>query len=313
MERARGPTEQVFYKVRQLRPFNITITARVSGPVTEARVREALPALQSRHPLLQANILAESPPRFSRASVPELPLEVVPREQEGSWLQQVDKQINLPFDASRGPLARFVLVRGGSHSELICGYDHLIGDALSGCFVLRERLRVMAPGGERPPELQSRPAYEDLIGPPSRAPECSTRWSPGVRPRSCACLRRSTGCRPGSTPFLPWSPPPRRSARASSTAGWRPPRRSGCCPSAASGNPPCTGSWAPRCCWCAATRVPLRARGLGRPNLLRALARRRTVVWLASVYTSWQARPSLVDPLPYLAGAERSQHQRGDT
>ncbi|OJH33926.1 phthiocerol/phthiodiolone dimycocerosyl transferase family protein [Cystobacter ferrugineus] len=166
MDRVLGPTEQVFYKVRRLRPFNIAITARVSGRVSEARVREALPVVQRRHPLLQANILAESPPRFSRASVPALPLEVVPREHADSWLARVDQQINLPFDASRGPLARFVLVQGDSHSELICGYDHLIGDALSGCFVLRDLLRAMAPGSERLPELQARPAYEDLIGPP---------------------------------------------------------------------------------------------------------------------------------------------------
>ncbi|EAU66910.1 phthiocerol/phthiodiolone dimycocerosyl transferase family protein [Stigmatella aurantiaca] len=166
MERVLGPTEQVFYKVRQLRPFNVVITARVSGQVTETRVREALPVVRHRHPLLQANILAESPPRFSRSTVPEMPLEVVPREHADSWLEQVNKQINLPFDATQGPLARFVLVQGENHSELICGYDHLIGDALSGCFALRDLLRAMAPSGGRPPELPARPAYEALIGPP---------------------------------------------------------------------------------------------------------------------------------------------------
>ncbi|WPB75847.1 condensation domain-containing protein [Archangium violaceum] len=167
MERVLGPTEQVFYKVRQQRPFNVVITARLSGGVSEARVREALPAIQRRHPLLRANISPQSPPRFSRSNVPEIPLQVVPRESADSWLAQVQQQINAPFDASRGPLARFVLVQGDSHSELICGYDHLIGDALSGCFVLRDLLKAMEPGSNGPPPpLQDRPAYEDLIGPP---------------------------------------------------------------------------------------------------------------------------------------------------
>lgn len=164
MERALGTTEQVFYKIRQKRPFNIVITGRLRGRVEEQAVRQGLVALQRRHPLLQVRIAAETPPRFTSQGVPALALKVVEREAEDSWHQHAEAELDRPFDAERGPLIRFILVRGEHRSELLCSYDHLIGDALSGTFALRDLLRAMA--SQPLPELVLKPAYEDLIGPP---------------------------------------------------------------------------------------------------------------------------------------------------
>nr|CAF05643.1 TubA protein [Archangium disciforme] len=122
-------------------------------------------ALQRRHPLLRAKIVAGTPPRFTSQGVPPIALEVVERKAEESWQQHVEAELDRPFNSDPGPLVRFILVRGEHRSELLCSYDHLIGDAHSGIFALRDLLQVMASQDQHLPELAPRPAYEELIGP----------------------------------------------------------------------------------------------------------------------------------------------------
>jgi phenolphthiocerol/phthiocerol/phthiodiolone dimycocerosyl transferase len=186
MERPLGTTEQVFYKIRRKRPFNIVLAGKLRGRVEEQAVRQGLVALQRRHPLLQVRIAAGAPPRFTSQGVPAIALEVVERKAEDSWHQHAEAELDRPFDAERGPLIRFVLVRGEHRSELLCSYDHLIGDGLSGTFALRDVLQAMA--SQPLAGLALKPAYEELIGP---AVPGSRVLGAAVRRGSSALLRLS--------------------------------------------------------------------------------------------------------------------------
>ena len=131
-------------------PLNITMVAEIAGPLTDARLRQALDAVQTRHPHLQSRILVESGiPTFAPCEQPLL-LRMAQASETG-WIEELEREINTPLDAESGPLLRCVRFRGGGTTKLLLTFHHSIGDGMSGAYLTRDLIR--AASGEGPIEI----------------------------------------------------------------------------------------------------------------------------------------------------------------
>ncbi len=80
---------------------------------------------------------------FVSEGTPSCPLMVTKREDEKTWLQAVFDEYSVPFQISRGPLIRFLWIRGEQVTELVAFAQHSICDGLSLVFLLRDFLSLL--------------------------------------------------------------------------------------------------------------------------------------------------------------------------
>lgn len=114
-------------------PVALVLTARLSGRISEDRLRHALERLQAKHPLLRCLIPAEpGPPRFvEQMPAPPIPLRIVARQGDEDWQHLSRAEWDCLFDASRVPLVRLAWLRGAAVSELILSCHHCLCDGRS--------------------------------------------------------------------------------------------------------------------------------------------------------------------------------------
>ncbi|AUX38585.1 MULTISPECIES: condensation domain-containing protein [Sorangium] len=167
MERWLGTEERIFTKLRIAQALNVVTVAAVIGHVSTESMRVALEQVQRRHPVLGARLVEAPRPRMLFDDVPKMHLEVVDGgDNLDRWKACFDSELNRPFDAARGPLARAALVRREKSFELIFTHDHGLGDAMSGCIAVRDLLRALS--GQPLPPLPCRPSFDEMIGPLNR-------------------------------------------------------------------------------------------------------------------------------------------------
>ncbi|AUX38586.1 tuba protein [Sorangium cellulosum] len=126
-------------------------------------MRAALKRVQARHPLLQMRIVDRPEPWFTSVDAVDVPLRIIRRDNDDTWRVCVEEEMNLPFDAKRGPLVRFTLVLGDAASELVCAYHHALADGLSGFMLLNEVVLSASDTNAPLPPLPFRPPVETLI------------------------------------------------------------------------------------------------------------------------------------------------------
>jgi NRPS condensation-like uncharacterized protein len=154
-------------------PLNFTTVARVKGPLAQAHLRAALPALRERHQLLRSRIVPHPAggATFRFDDVPPLSLRVV---RGTSWVEELEREMNEPIAGDIGPLARFILVEsepGDCH--VLVTLHHCIGDGMSGTFLVRDL--VQAAALELAGQPSQLPALE-VSGPmEARVPESAKR------------------------------------------------------------------------------------------------------------------------------------------
>jgi hypothetical protein len=158
--------EQGAWQADRAAPLNITMVAEITGPLPDARLRQALNAVQARHPHLRSRILVEHGiPTFVPCEHP-LPLRMAAAPDTG-WIEELEREINTPLDAESGPLLRCVRFRGGGTTTLLLTLHHSIGDGMSGVYLTRDLL--LAASSEEPivfPRLAPVAPIEDrLLGP----------------------------------------------------------------------------------------------------------------------------------------------------
>jgi hypothetical protein len=162
-------------------PFIVAIVVRLGRGPSDERLRQALDAVQARHPLLQARIVsAGGRKRFARDGVPPIPLEAVPRPGEDAWQRAAERLLREGLDASRGPLLRATYLRAGptgAASEIVLAFHHAIVDAASGQQFVDELLTAC---GE--PEA-ARAANASGLPPPTEAfvPAAYRGWRGALR------------------------------------------------------------------------------------------------------------------------------------
>lgn len=170
MKRKLGTNERVVWLSTQAGSLNFVNVAHLSNVLDEHVLRKALDLLPQRHPLLKTRIeIQGNELLFNSDAVPQIPLRTEVRCSDDHWYDEAEKEINSPFPCFEGPLVRVVLLRGDKTSDILITFHHIIGDGMSGVYLMRDLLQlagqitrgitpVVEPFPERPPMEDMLPA-----------------------------------------------------------------------------------------------------------------------------------------------------------
>jgi hypothetical protein len=102
-----------------------------------------------------------STPSFRQADATQIPLRIVEDEPELRWEAEVGKELATPFDPSRAPLIRAVLIQGAREAAFMLVAHHSIADGLSLAYAIRDTLDALAGRFLRP--LPWLPSQDDMM------------------------------------------------------------------------------------------------------------------------------------------------------
>jgi Condensation domain len=169
-----GAFEELYCLFDQDFPINGALAARITGYTSVQHWRDALDAVQRRHPLLSACIdtIFNRVPHFRRVAGQRVPLRVI-TSPEAQWQQVIAEEVNAPFTPSQAPLFRAVLLHQETHCTFILSSHHAVCDGSSRIFLLRDILLALS--GHALESLPLAPSREDLFGAQQR-----TSTEPGL-------------------------------------------------------------------------------------------------------------------------------------
>ncbi|MEX3940328.1 condensation domain-containing protein [Paraburkholderia sp. BR10937] len=189
--RALGGTEHLFWLLDRNRSIHFALVAQIDRVFEPSAWRAALLALQQRHPLLVARIVAEgeAAPAFYRDPDARIPLRVV-ENARASWEVEAAREVNTPFDWSTAPLVRATLLQGEGGSTVILAAHHSVLDGMGGASVMQDLLCALAGGS-----LMSLPLVqplESLLRAQMTTATVSGAMAPAPEPKR---FRAATGAR----------------------------------------------------------------------------------------------------------------------
>ena len=145
MERALADMERAFYLLDCGTRFNGIQVVSIQGVIEEPLLRLSLDRLQARHPLLRVRLTGDDKTLgFTEDGAGPLPLLVLDRQGDDHWQAVVDIELNRPFARTDDHLTRLLWLRGPKRSELVIAHHHVIADALSMVFAVRDLLTDLA-------------------------------------------------------------------------------------------------------------------------------------------------------------------------
>jgi NRPS condensation-like uncharacterized protein len=146
--RALGARERLFWLMDQKHPVHLTVTAEVKGITTVQSWRDALEAVQRRHPVLSTAIKRneKGQPALYQADAAPIPLRVVDGSVQVRWELELDREMALPFTPEQAPLVRCVLIHKPQSAVLIMVAHHAIADGMALVFLIRDLLQVLSGG-----------------------------------------------------------------------------------------------------------------------------------------------------------------------
>src|ERR1700730_14464646 len=161
--RALGAREQMFWLMNQKHPVHLTVTAEVKGITKAQNWRDALDAVQKRHPILSTSIKRneEGQPALYQVDAAPIPLRVVDGSAQERWELELDREMALPFTPEQAPLIRSVLIHKQQSAVLILIAHHAIADGMALVFLIRDLLQVLSGGQIEPLSFSS--SAEELL------------------------------------------------------------------------------------------------------------------------------------------------------
>src|SRR5262245_37972962 len=161
--RSLGSLEHLFWLLDQHHFVHFAVTALISGETSPRDWRRALDRLQKRHPILSVCIdgVPSSIPLFRQADAAPIPLRIVEDEPELRWEAEVGKELATPFNPSRAPLIRALLIQGAQDAAFMLVAHHSIADGLSLAYAIRDTLDALAGRFLRP--LPWLPSQDDMM------------------------------------------------------------------------------------------------------------------------------------------------------
>jgi hypothetical protein len=153
----------MFWLLDQNRSVHFAVTAQIAGRASPYDWREGLDVLQERHPILSVCIEGSpgSVPRFRQEDAASILLRIVEGDPKARWESEVSEELATPFDPSRAPLIRAVLIQGNQHTAFILVAHHSIADGLSLAYAIRDTLSAVSGGFLAP--LPSLPSQEEIL------------------------------------------------------------------------------------------------------------------------------------------------------
>jgi NRPS condensation-like uncharacterized protein len=169
-----GAFEELFCLFDQHFPTNHALAAQITGHTTAERWRDALDAVQQRHPLLSACIdtTFNRVPHFRRVTGQRIPLRMV-SSPHARWQREIAEEVNEPFTPDKAPLFRAVLLHQETQCIFILSSHHAVSDGFSLIFLLRDILLALS--GHALEALPLEPSRETLFGAQQR-----TSTEPGL-------------------------------------------------------------------------------------------------------------------------------------
>lgn len=121
---------------------HISLVLRLRGQISEESLKNAVRKMLVTYPLFGVRMeWNDDGIQWSTTEgAAEVPIKVYTRESDNSWLKALNEEHAVPLRPSKGPLTRFILVKGNDVSELIMFCHHSISDGRSLQFALREVL-----------------------------------------------------------------------------------------------------------------------------------------------------------------------------
>lgn len=154
-----GAFERTIDYYMHCNPVQFSLVAEVEGQVSPRALGAALAAVQDRHPLLRVAVDRSGKEPVFRASEGAIPLTVAA---DGTpWRSVVAAEQTRPIPASPGPLARAVLVPGGTHDAVVLTFAHQIADGVGGLRALQDVVAVLGGAVLAPSTLPE--TQEDLL------------------------------------------------------------------------------------------------------------------------------------------------------
>jgi hypothetical protein len=136
------PFERMLVSMSDGALLNACVISRVRGPLTEARLTEALSDVQRRHPLLRVRIVDGH--SYTEEDVPSIPLRVLDCDVP-STTAVVERELSVPLPVERGPLIRVSWLRHKSNlGTLVFTFHHVIGDGVSSSVLVRDLIGAAA-------------------------------------------------------------------------------------------------------------------------------------------------------------------------
>ncbi|WP_339485564.1 condensation domain-containing protein [Pseudomonas sp. EL_65y_Pfl2_R95] len=164
-----GPFERFFWSSDQQSAKHFTLVAQIAGHTRVTDWRQALDAVQGRHPLLQVGIAVdiERQPYFKKKVNAQIPLKVINMAPD-HWPDLVSNELSTPFCASSELLLRATLLHTEQRLALILSAHHAIADGLSLAFIVRDLMQAMT--GVKMREYPLPLAQEELVGTAQSSP-----------------------------------------------------------------------------------------------------------------------------------------------
>jgi hypothetical protein len=113
INRPLGAMEKLFWLLDQTSQVHFVIAAEIIGTRAIGSWREALDAVQLRHPFLCVSIDNNGfvHPSFHHENGTKIPLRVVEKDASNRWETELENELAMPFDSTQAPLVRAVLVQ----------------------------------------------------------------------------------------------------------------------------------------------------------------------------------------------------------
>lgn len=121
---------------------NVSMITRITGNVSDERLRNALDMVRQIHPLVGAKIVFDEKhvAWFSTDNVPQPRFKSINRVSDTQWFEELQHEVQTPFDLETGPLIKFILVHSEEVSDLVVICNHSICDGMALVYLIRDLL-----------------------------------------------------------------------------------------------------------------------------------------------------------------------------
>ena len=143
---------------------NVSMITRIVGNVSEEKLMDALEKVRQVHPLVGARIVFDKDydAWFSTDNVPKPSFKILNRVSDKQWFEELQREIQTPFNLETGPMIKFMLIYSEEISDLVIICSHSICDGMSLAYLVRDLLNFYT-NPEQEVKVLNPPSIVDLL------------------------------------------------------------------------------------------------------------------------------------------------------